>query len=99
MESADLINKNKDIYTKDFTVIKDSFNCETFNGSCQLTMFLPFHNDNLLALPLGNPVTSCLQSLAQRQKAVRQVMICYQETQTMNKMKRQGKKETIYLPI
>lgn len=96
-----LINKNKEIYTKDFPVKKkDSFNYETFHGFLPVSnLFLPFHNDKLLALTLGNPVTSCLQSLAQRQTAVRQVMTCYHEIHKIKKMKRQGRREIIYLPI
>lgn len=101
MESEILISKNKEIDTKDFPVEKkDSFNHETFHGFLPVSdMFLPFHSDNLLALPAGNPVISCLQSLAQWQTAVRQTMTCYQEIQKMKKIKRQGKRETIYLPI
>lgn len=96
-----LINKNKEnLKIKDFSRKKDSFKCETFQGFLPVSnMFLLFHNDNLLDLSLGNPVTSCLQSLAQRQKAVRQVLTCYHEIQKMKKMKRQGKRETIYFPI
>lgn len=82
---------DKEIYTKDFPVRKDSFHCETFPLFLPiLNRFLHFHIDNLLALSLVNLGTFSLQSPAQRQTTVRQVTTCYHEIQMM-KEKKKGK--------
>lgn len=93
------INTNNEIYTKDFPVKQDSFNCDAFHGFLPVSnMFSPFHNDDLLVLTLGKPVISCLQSLAQRQTSVRQVMTCYHEIKKLKKMKRQGREKRFTSP-